>query len=60
MINSVLRIFHRREKQNKFANFCFRFEAGAEEDVSETINYEEALPSKETGYLTKPQKLGKN
>lgn len=60
MINFVLRIFHRSEKQNKLANFCFRFEVGAEEAVSETINYEEALPSKETGYLTKPQKLGKN
>lgn len=51
----------------KGGDFCFECEVGAEEDISETINHEEELTSKETGYFANPlimfvptQKLGKN
>lgn len=51
MINFVLCIFYHNKKEG---DFCFKFEVGTEEDISETINYEEELTSKETGDLTKP------
>lgn len=38
----------------KGGDVCFECEVGTEEDISETINYEEELTSKETGYFANP------